>query len=283
MSAWHVHPDLLAEYVAGRLDPARVLAVEAHVAGCGTCRTRVPADPRWLADSWTRVLDQVDAPARSRTERLLTRCGLPAHRARLIVATPGLRWSWLVATAAVLAFGVAAAYAWRDGAGPAATLFLLVAPVLPVLAVAGAYGAPVDRMHEITATTPAAGPTLVLWRAAAVVGASIGLGVVGAVLVHGPSWFAVAWLLPALLLCVGSLALATVMSLQHATAVLGGTWLLGIAVVTGVAAPGTVLPGPAVQRYAFGPTAQVGYLLAAFAAAAVLMVRRRRLDPGEPR
>lgn len=132
------------------------MAVEAHLARCSDCRNAVPADEAWLDRSWDALLEVVDSPRRSPLEWLFARLGLPEHRARLLAATPALRRAWLTATVAVLAFAVLAAHLAESG-WPLLT-FLLVAPVLPVLAVATAYGPRVDPMHEITATTPTAGP-----------------------------------------------------------------------------------------------------------------------------
>ena len=270
---WHVDEQLFEAYERGGLDPSRVMAVDAHLRVCAGCRGAVPVDEAWLDRSWELVLDAIEAPAPGRVRRAVERAGLPEHRLRLLAATPALRWSWLAATAAVLTFGVVAAYA--GDAGTTLLLFLVLAPILPVLAVATAYGPPFDPMHEITSTTSAAGPALLLWRATAVVGVSVAMGVVAAALLPGPGWYAVAWLLPALLLCVSSLALATVLALPAAAALLGGVWLttIGSVAATGGSVPSAV----------FGPAAQAGYLLAVAMSAAVLTVRRRRLDPGESR
>src|SRR5207244_352568 len=144
-----------------------------------------------------------------------------------------------------------------------------------VLAVATAYGPPADAMHEITSTTPAAGPTLLLWRATVVVGVSMGMGVIAAAASPGPGWWVAAWLLPAFLLCVGTLALATALPLATAAGLLGGLWLL-VALVIGASAP-------PLHDALFGPAAQLGYLSAVVVAIAVLTLRRRHLDPGESR
>jgi hypothetical protein len=270
---WHVDQDLFNAYEGGRLDPSRVLAVDAHLQGCPSCRGAVPIDMVWLDRSWAAVLDTVHAPAPGPVRRTLQRMGLPEHRVRLLAATPALRWSWLAAVASVLTFAVVAAYTGDAGARTTLLLFLIFAPILPVLAVATAYGPPVDPMHEITAATSTAGPALVLWRATAVVGVSLAMGAVAAALLPGPGWYAAAWLLPALVLCVSSLALATVVPLPLAAGLLGAVWLTGIGAVA--------VGGGVVQTVAFGPAAQAGYLLAAATAAAVLTARRRRLDPGE--
>src|SRR5205823_1674795 len=119
----------LDDYLRGRLDPARVLSVEAHVARCARCRSAVPADETWLDRGWTEILDTVDRPRLSLVERLLRLLGVPEHRARLLAATPSLRRSWLLALAAVLAFAVLAS---QVGGGHVLG-FLVVAPALPVL------------------------------------------------------------------------------------------------------------------------------------------------------
>jgi hypothetical protein len=273
--AWHVDAELLQAYEDGSLTPSRVMAVDAHVQACAACRASVPAEAAWLDRTWLAVADTLVADRPSPVEWLLRRSGLPEHRARLIAATPALRWSYFAATAAVLAFAVAAAHTGQTGARVTLLLFLVVAPVLPVLAVATAFGPPGDSMHEVTSATPMAGPALVLWRATAVVGASMAMGVVAAAASPGPGWWAAAWLLPAFLLCAGTLALATVLPLPTAAALLGGVWVL-VALAVSTSAP-------LVQGALFGPAAQFGYLLAAAVAVVVLTLRRRHLDPGESR
>jgi hypothetical protein len=272
---WHIDAELFGAYARGALTPSRVMAVDAHVQACSACRAAVPADEAGLDRSWLAIADTLAAGRPSPVERLLGRAGLPEHRVRLLAATPALRRSYFAATTAVLAFAVLAAHTGQTGARTTLMLFLVFAPILPVLAVATAYGPPADSMHEITSATPMAGPSLVLWRATAVVVPSMGMGVIAAAASHGPGWWAAAWLLPAFLLCTGTLALATVMPLATAAGLLGGAWLL-----TTLAVGATV---PPVQVVLFGPVAQVGYLTAAVVAVAVLALRRRHLDPGESR
>jgi hypothetical protein len=273
---WHIDPGLLEQYESGALVPSRVMAVEAHMSACADCRALVPADDTWLDESWTAVYDEIHAPRVNPIARLLARAGLPEHRLRLLAATPALRWSWLLATSAVLTLAVAAGWLGRDGSHLIGQVFLMLAPILPVTAVSGAYGPPADPMHEITGTTPAAGPALVLWRAVSVIGVAVVMATVAAVLLPGPGWYAVAWLLPALLLCTGTLALATSLTLPVAAGVLGTLWLTGVLAVAGATEELFV---PSV----FGPPAQLAYLLAAAVSVAVLILRRRRFDLGESR
>jgi hypothetical protein len=271
---WHVHDEMLADYERGRLDPARMLSVEAHLARCARCRAAVPGDAEWLADSWAGVLDVVGRPRQGPVERLLERLGVPEHRVRLLVATPSLRRSWLLAMAAVLAIAVLSAQLGDVDSPRRLMLFLSVAPLLPVLAVAAAYGPRVDPAHEIASTTPVAGPTLLAWRSIAVLSSSVLMGAVAAVFLPDPGWLAVSWLLPALTLCLATLALATALPLQVAAALLGGCWLAGSIVATSLDQHGHVL---------FGAGAQTSYLIVAGLATVVLYQRRSRLDPGEPR
>ncbi|GGN81256.1 hypothetical protein GCM10010112_57480 [Actinoplanes lobatus] len=277
MSEWHIDPELLEQYEQGVLNPSRVMAVEAHMSACATCRGRIPVDITWLTGNWSIVFDNIHAPQAGPVQRFLTRVGLPEHRFRLLTATPALRWSWLIATVSVVVLAViAASLAAAGDTGGASRLFLILAPVLPVVAVSGAYGSGIDPMHEITGTTPSAGPALVLWRAISVIGAATALAGVAGLLLPGPGWYAAAWLLPALLLCTGTLALATVWSLQAAAVALGGLWLTGVSWVLGARSEVFV---PLV----FGPIAQFVYLAAAAAAVAVLIRRRRHFDLGESR
>ncbi|MEU4621142.1 zf-HC2 domain-containing protein [Actinoplanes sp. NPDC023801] len=273
---WHVDPGLLEQYENGTLVPSRVMAVEAHMLSCADCRGQVPADPAWLDGNWSAVFDEIHAPRVSPIARLLTRAGLPGHRLRLLTATPALRWSWLLATSAVLALAVVAAWLGRDGSHLIGQTFLVLAPILPVTAVSGAYGPPADPMHEITGTTPAAGPALVLWRAVSVIGVAVVMAGIAAVLLPGPGWYAVAWLLPALLLCTGTLALATSLTLPFAAGALGTLWLTAVLIVAGTT-------GDLFVPSVFGPDAQLAYLLAAAVSVAVLIQRRRRFDLGESR
>ncbi len=274
---WHVDPTLLGQYERGALEPSRVMAVEAHMLACADCRGRIPIDITWMTGNWSIVYDNIHAPEPGPVQRLLTRAGLPEHRIRLLTATPALRWSWLLATLLVLGLAVSASLlTWTgDGTG-AGYLFLILAPVLPVIAVSGAYGPSVDPMHEITGTTPTAGPALVLWRAVSVVGVASVTTVIAALLVSGPVWFAAAWLLPALLLCIGSLALATAMPLPAAAGLLGALWCTGVLGVY-------VTRSEAFVPVMFGPSAQLSYLAAALVATVVLIQRRGRFDLGERR
>ncbi len=68
----------------------------------------------------------------------------------LLSATPELTRAWLLSVAGALGFAVAAAHT----ADRSMIVFLAVAPVLPLLGIAAAYGARVDALHEVTSAAP---------------------------------------------------------------------------------------------------------------------------------
>jgi len=271
---WHIPSDMLADYQDGRLDSVRTMSVEAHVSRCEPCRSAFAPDEQWLVGSWDGVLDVIDQPRRGMLERFLCQLGIPEDRVRLLVATPALRRSWLLAMGAVLLFAVLSARLGEGDSPRRFLLFLAIAPVLPVLAVAAAYGPHVDPVHEIQVTTPMAGPTLLALRSTAVLVTSLLMGVVAAAFLPAPGWLAVAWLLPALALCLASLALSTAMAPQVAAPLLGGCWVAALVVAVGLSDNEFVV---------FGPAAQAGYVLAGSLASTILIWRHRRLDPGERR
>ncbi|GII00253.1 zf-HC2 domain-containing protein [Planobispora takensis] len=272
-TTWHLPDGLTERYATGRLEPAQVMSVEAHLARCGRCRAAVPYEPEWLAASWERVAGVVDRPAPRLSERVLHRLGVPGHVARLLSATPSLSRAWLAALAAVLAFAVAGARL-VPGEENVLLAFLLVAPVLPVAGVAVAYGRHVDPVHETQAATPMSGPRLFLLRAVAVLAVALGLTGGATLLFPGPLGLSAAWLLPALALSLGLLALSGRFSPLLAGAVLATGWF-GSALVCHAVLNDRFLP--------FHPAAQALYGAATLALLPLVYLRRRRLAPGEPR
>ncbi|MFI7028487.1 zf-HC2 domain-containing protein [Microbispora rosea] len=269
---WHIPPGLLERYLDGSLDPVGVMSVEAHLVRCARCRTAVPADGGWLATSWERIAAEVAAPAPPLTERLLRGAGVPGHLARLLAATPALSRAWAAAVAVALGFAVAAAHL----AGHGFLAFLTLAPVLPTAGIALAYGRRIDPAHETYAATPMAGAPLLLVRSTAVLLTALALTALAVPLLPAATMPSVAWawLLPALTMTSGCLALATRVPLPLAAVTLGGGW---VAVVTGVGA----VTGD--RTLPFRPGAQVLYGCAVALLTLVLYVRRHLLDPAEPR
>ena len=152
MNEWHLDPTLADHYAAGALTGPVAASVEAHVARCAPCQAALATRaPRSRLDSiWAEVADRVDAPRERLVERLLVRLGLPQGDARLVACAPALRLAWVLSVCAALVFTVAASSLRPQGV----ELFLLIAPILPVVGVGLAYGPWTDPMYETSVTRP---------------------------------------------------------------------------------------------------------------------------------
>lgn len=276
MTGWHIPEDLWAGYQAGQLDPARVMSLEAHLERCPDCRRAAPVDESWLAGSWGEIVATVARPRQTWPERLLVGLGVREQVARLLAVTPALSLAWFTAVAAVLTFTVTFAYATAGTVLDHLGLlpFLLVAPALPVVGTALAYGSRVDPAHELIAATPMAGARLLLLRTVAVLVAALAPAGLVTPLLPGPPMVGAAWLLPALALTTGCLALATRLSLPLAAGGLATAWVLGVLLTVGISGQ---------QLLAFQPLAQLGYASAAVLCVLVVCLRLPYLDPGGPR
>ena len=222
-------------------------------------------DPQRIERNWNAITAELDLPAPSVIERLLGRIGLPAHMTRLALATPSLRRIWFIATALVVVIGLASADSTRTQ--DSIFTFLIIAPLLPVLGVAMAYGTEADPAHEISLATPIRGLRLVLTRAVVVLLCSAVALAVVAVFSGDP--MALAWLLPGLALTLLSLAGSTLTSPRRAAAVVGGAWLMVILMLNGA----TTDPISALLR-----PGQALSVLAATAAGLIIYQRRNQFD-----
>jgi hypothetical protein len=168
---------------------------------------------------WSEIEEVVDAPRPGFLERLLTSVGLDATDARLVAVAPSLHLAWFTALALVLALAVWVSNAGERGIG----LFLIVAPLVPVVAVAGAYGPWIDPTYEVAVSSPYPTLRLLLLRSTAVTAAS---GVLAAL---ASLWApdlrtAVAWVLPCLALVSVTLVIARWLPLTWAAALVAGCY-----------------------------------------------------------
>jgi hypothetical protein len=262
--SWHVDEPILDLYASGTLGGPAVYSVEAHLVTCPRCRgelsTRV--DESRLDRIWTSVRDRVDAPRAGIVERILVSARVPPHVARLLMATPSLRPSWIASVAVSLAFSVLADRFVGAGALP----FLIVAPLVPVVGIAGAFSRPIDPVWEIATATPIGGFRLTMIRAAAVLAASIALAGLAAVALPEPGLTSVAWLLPSLGLTGLTLALSTSSAgMPKVAGAVAATWSIGVVLIERLAE----------QRLAaFDARGQV--LLGMIAVASIVVVVARR-------
>jgi hypothetical protein len=272
MSACTVSAVALDAYAEGDVTDAEAFALEAHVLGCELCQT-------WLAPRsgdlgldqiWDAVEDRLDAPRRGPVEAGLRRVGVPEHLARLLAATPSLTAPWLAAVAVTLAFAAVAARYGENGL----LLFLTVAALLPLAGVGVSFGPALDPTHELGVAAPMSLVRLGLLRTCTVLAVTIALAALAALTLPGVGWLAAAWLVPALALTAGSLALATFISAERAIFVVGAAWVAG-AVLAAAA--------PVDRLVAFGLPAQGGFLIAGVACVLLMAGRAHHLDPADPR
>ncbi|MCX5437374.1 zf-HC2 domain-containing protein [Streptomyces sp. NBC_00056] len=306
--AWHVGGELAARYADGLLAETDDWSVEKHLESCGACATRVSRAVRAgaagaeLAEIRAAVLGDIRAASPAGDEEAASPAAhsLPTgprrpRRGRLLwAAGPALRGPWalalLLVAAGAVGLGKAGGY---EGARP---LLLALAPVLPVAGIALSYGRHADPAYELAATSPSGGLRLLLTRAAAVLAVCVPLLTVAGLLLPGtmsaghggPVPYgtrvpgAAAWLLPGLALTLASLALTAFLGCRTATLLVGGGWLLALAVPT--AARGDS-PGRLIQRlteqislYFDGAAAQAGWAAAIALSGAVLAVCRSAYD-----
>jgi hypothetical protein len=184
----------------------------------------------------------------------------------MIVATPALRRSWYLSVLAVVLVGL-------GGADPESrdSLFalLVLAPMLPVLGVALAYGSAADPSHEIQLATPTHGLRLVAIRSVTVLVVSIAIVAPMAALSEAARPMAAAWLLPALAVTGASLAVMTFLPPRRATAA-GAVGWFAATVIARVAAD-----DPLAAFTTIGQLVAIGVTIAAVA---IVIVRRSSFE-----
>lgn len=297
-SEWHLDTHLVQRYCEGELSPSAQASVDAHVLGCPSCQAlfsppvhhpeartapgRQASPDRWLDEVWSGVIDAIDQPQRGSVERLLARVGVPQHTARLLVATPSLRGSWLLGVTATMTFAVLAS---RTSGGSGLFVLLLVAPLIPVLGTAAAFSSSTDSTHEVVAATPMHGFRLLLIRTLAVVATSLAAGALPALATRDVGWRAGAWVLPSLLLATATLALASSWSATQAAGATSAAWAAVIVVAAsgglGRWGRGPRMWDPAhVTAQVSAASSQVGLLVLTALLAAVVYARRDVFDQG---
>ena len=263
---WHLDPSTAEAYVRRTADVATAASVEAHVVGCTSCQTLLstvdPTLDAWLAEVWTDIDEVLDRPRIGAPERALRALGCSETTARIVAASSRARWSYVTAVVLSVAVAFSAAHSGRDATFG---LFLLLAPIGPLVATAGAFGRWADPLHPLLGSLPTSPWRMALVRTAASVVPAIALTSISIPMLGERGWLAVAWLLPALALCVSTLALATWISVESASLVVAVAWL---------AVPIVLRLHPAELIDAIGGRGQVVAIVIAVAASALVTVRR---------
>ncbi|MBD0840437.1 zf-HC2 domain-containing protein [Streptomyces sp. TRM68416] len=219
---WHLDEDDVRAYAQGELTPPLLWSADTHLAACAACRAVLAeaADPGALDAGWERLDAELDAPRPGFLEALLMRLGVADHTARLLAATPVLRRSWLASVVLLLLTTVGVVYS-----ADSPTLFLALAPMLPLAGVALSYGPALDPTYEMAVVSPVHGFRLLMIRTLAVLVAGLGLNGLATLALPAYGLRALAWLLPALALTAASLALTARLGPVLAPLLVGGAWL----------------------------------------------------------
>jgi hypothetical protein len=268
MSQWHADEAALRDYAAGRTSLSVTASLEAHLLRCDRCRAtlRAEADRDRHAAVWDRVVDEVTAGPETRAQRLALRLGLSERDALIAASAPRVRGAWLLGVLLCVLLGVIAVQA---SATWGTFVFLAVAPLVPVGAVAFAYGQEADPIWETTLATPSEPLRLVVVRAVTVLAVALPLLLLVAPLLPWNAGTAAAWLLPSLAGAALTLALSTWFPVSEAALGTTALWLVTTAVAAG---PGfhdvlLVLSAPMLSLY----------LVVAVLAALVFWMRLDRL------
>ena len=224
---WHADEALLRHYVSGAPDLSVSASVEAHLPGCATCRERLAAlgPDRALERAWSGVMAGIATPRPSPAVRMLRRLGVSEADAVLLRAARSLDGAWTIATIAVIAFAALAAIETGDRG---TALYLLLAPLVPVIGVVVAFMS-TDPLDEVAVATPFSADRLALLRTAAICVTSVPIVIAVGVAVPPIGWLAFAWLVPSIALTLLTLAAMTWLSPVAAGAGAGALWLAVVA------------------------------------------------------
>ncbi|MEU2348511.1 hypothetical protein [Modestobacter sp. NPDC049651] len=277
---WHVDPRTSAGYRAGALTDAGATAVETHLMQCRACRDALaaavpPVDRSAHERTWAAIDRTVDAQPASAAEELLARV-LPSHVVRLLGAAPAVQRAWWAAGTGLLVLGLLAA---RLGSGTTGTaVFVVSAPLLPLVGVALAYAAVDDVAGEVARTTPFSRFRLLLMRTAAVAAGTLPVTALLALALPGGARPAALWLAPALAMCALTLALSARVDSRRVAAVLTLLWLA--ASWAALRPPPSSLPLREVldRSVAFRPPGQAALLCVAALALVLAVVRHTTFE-----
>ena len=238
-------------------------SIEAHLLVCADRRDRIGAvgEDELLEQVWAGVVDVLDQPRPSVLERLVTAVGVPSGTARLIAATARVRWLYLVAVVATFLVALVAA---STDQSRSFEIFLLLAPLGPLVATATAFSPRTDPLYELTATAPVSALRILLLRTVAATVPAMLLTSLSTLWLLDRGWMALGWLLPSLALALATLALSSWMPVELAAVLVGSAWF---------AAP--LLWGRSVSDALsiLGGPIQIGSLVVTAMAATVMAVR----------
>jgi len=228
----------------------------------------VAVDAGRLAANFAAVEAELDAPPASLLARLLKRVGVQDRIIPLVTATPALRRSWILAVVVSLLFAVNAASSSVGSGADRIVVFLTIAPLVPLLGVALAFGPAVDPTHEVSIAAPMDGFRLFLVRAITVFTASTAMLLIGSLMVPSGGLSRIGWLLPALATTAITMAVSTRLDPRVAAGGVGSLWIVLVVIVSQAADPSAM----------FGPLTQIVSAVVSVAGLVAFARERRHLD-----
>lgn len=225
-------------------------------------------DPARVDENLLLIHAELDAPAESRLARTLRRFGVRDLSVPLVTATPALRRSWFIAVISALLFGLGSADETALAGPDDIVTFLTVAPLVPLLGIALAFGKGVDPTHDIVIAAPRDTFVVFLVRALTVLTASTVLLLPASLLLpHGGLW-RVAWLLPSLALTAATMAMTSRFEARRVALATAATWVAIVITVVNLTSANAF----------FGLTTQVLAAIVTVGAAAFVYMRRAAFD-----
>ncbi|MDX2814344.1 zf-HC2 domain-containing protein [Streptomyces sp. PA03-5A] len=270
-TGWHVPDGTAAAYADGTLADPAAWSVDKHLESCAACAARISSLARAgeggavLSGVRAAVLTAATGSVPAPEPPLARAAGARPWRAAVRSART-LRPAWVASV--LLTLAVAVALTRLGGAPQGRPWLLLLAPALPPVGVALAYGRYGDPAHELAASTPSGGLRLLLTRTAAVLAVSVPLLTAAGGVLAGTG-AAVAWLLPGLVLTGATLALGSWTGCHRAAAVVTAGWLCAV-VLCGLPTGSAPL--------LLSPAAQPAWAAAGAACALLLTLRRTAFD-----
>lgn len=222
---WHASDRELERYADHTIPAVARASVEAHLLECDRCRHQLtlvhPSSAHVdAADAmWSRIADRIDVtgrPLRSSTTALQVSTSSPL----LVAATT------VVAVAVVISVAIAAATAPRASL----PLFVMLAPLAPVVGAVLAFQTGIDPAGQLAMATPLASGRLPYLRAMLSSGAALVAVAVASVFVPVGLDDVAVWLLPGLALTALVVAISTWVDPRRVALALACAWALAVAV-----------------------------------------------------
>jgi hypothetical protein len=186
-------------------------------------------DPERL---WQAISVEITRPRLPGPLRVLARLGAPEDDLVVLASARDLMLSWSVAVGAALVCAIVTGLAPAHFAGGPKAFFLILAPLVPVLAVVATYDA-TDPFREVTEATAFSKLRLALLRTSAALIAAVPLTVAVALIVPNLQGYFATWLLPGLVLTVATLILLTWLTAWVACGVTTVGWVAAASIAAG--------------------------------------------------